>query len=272
MKRFGFRYIWIPALCILLLLTGCSLFRKTNDSDRDTEQIRQELEDLKQQLNAAKTELETLKNAENTTGNTVVSSSSEQATPEPATQFVDVPVEFIVAENCTINGEKRVRLEGNTEIHAVADTIEGYVFDHWVYQGKEDRTSGPEADFVISEPTAVCAAFRRRCILTFKDCHMTLLDRKGNSVGKSYTTFDFEDAYKNPETKENKAGGSIDFYVFADVPSGMEVDYWIINGVHYVMLYNNISKFRVEDMTEATDYEVVFRKAKSKPRTPTDRE
>ena len=113
----------------------------------------------------------------------------------------------------------------------------------------------------FADAAAVIAVYRERRVITTKDCHFTLLDKKGKSVGKSYTEFDFENDYTNPETKETCKGGEISYYVFADIPKGMEVDHWLINGVRYEPPYNDIRKFRVEGQTEATLYEVVFRKA-----------
>ncbi|MBQ6078529.1 MAG: hypothetical protein IJK88_10585 [Clostridia bacterium] len=262
MKRFGFRYIWIPVLCMLLLLTGCSLLPHKPAENDDAEQILAELNAMKEQLNAANNELEALKEAEKQNNTATV--SVDTSTPEPVVTEVQIPVESIVGKNCTLNGRDSVRIEGETEVHAVANEIEGYVFDHWVVDGEEDYESGPDAYFTFSYPVAVCAVYHERRIVTFKNCHMTLLDKKGNSVGKSYTEFDFEEDYTNPETKQKIKGGTIEFYVFADVPKGMEVDYWLINNVVYEMPYNNIVKFRVEDQTEATLYEVVFRKETTK--------
>ena len=88
-----------------------------------------------------------------------------------------------------------------------------------------------------------------------------------DASGKTYKEFDFEEAYKNPVTKKNTQGGLISFYIFADVPSRQEVDYWLINGVKYTFP-NVIQKFRVENLDEATVYEVVFKNQtrKSTPR------
>lgn len=258
MKRFALRYLGIPVLCMLLLLTGCTLLsNKPAENNDNNEQILAQLNAMKAELNVAKAELAAIKNGSDTGYSPAVSSPT--AKPEPEVIEEKIPVEFIVAKNCTVNGKQSVRVEGETEIHAVADSIDGYVFDHWVVDGDRDD-SGPDANFVLSYPAVVAAIFRPRRIVTFVGCHMTLLDKKGNSVGSSYTSFDFEDDYRNPETKETVPGGTIGFYVFADIPKGMEVDYWLINGVKYEMPYNNITKFRVEMQTEKTDYEVVFRK------------
>lgn len=259
MKRIAYKSMFLLALCAMLLMTGCIFVKKPAETDDGSEQILAELNAMKEQLNAANAELEALKKEES--NNNTVTTPVDTAKPEPIITEVEIPVEMIVAENCTINGKQTVQVDGETEIHAVADEIEGYVFDHWFYDGAEDYESGPVADFAFSYPVAICAVFRERRVITCKDCHITLLDKKGHSVGKNYTEFDFEEDYVNPETKEKCKGGSISFYIFADVPKGKEVDHWIINGVKYEPPYNNVAKFRVEGQTEPTVYEVVFRKA-----------
>ena len=72
------------------------------------------------------------------------------------------------------------------------------------------------------------------------------------------TEFDFEDDYTNPVTKKKEKGGLISFYITADIPKKSEIDYWLVNGVKY-QYPKDISKFRVEDLDEATVYEVVFK-------------
>ena len=111
------------------------------------------------------------------------------------------------------------------------------------------------------------AVFHQRHILKCINCHFQFITDKGNASGKTYKEFDFEEAYKNPVTKKNTQGGLISFYIFADVPSRQEVDYWLINGVKYTFP-NVIQKFRVENLDEATVYEVVFKNQtrKSTPR------
>ena len=262
MKHHAFRYALIWTL-LLLLLTACTGGQKPAANDAN-EQILAQLNDMKQELESAKNELNALKQEGQTVSidtSTVENAPVATTRPEAVVTEVEVPVEMIIAEHCTLNGEDAVRVEGRTAVHAVADEREGYVFDHWVVNGSEDDTSGPEADFVFDSAAAVVAVYRERRVITTKDCHFTLLDKKGKSVGKSYTEFDFENDYTNPETKETCKGGEISFYIFADIPKGMEVDHWLINGVRYEPPYNDIRKFRVEGQTEATLYEVVFRKA-----------
>jgi hypothetical protein len=261
MKRFALRFIGIPVLCMLLLLTGCTLLSPKPAENDNTEQILAELNSMKAQLNVANAELEAMKQKESQNNAQAPVSTT---TPEPVVVEIEIPIDSIVGKNCKLNGKDSVRIDGDTEVHAVADEIEGYVFDHWVVDGEDDYESGPDAYFTFSYPVAICAMYRERRIVTFKNCHMTLLNGSGNSVGKSYTEFDFEEDYTNPETKETIPGGTIDFYVFADIPKGMQVEYWLINGVVYEMPYNDISKFRVEGQTEATVYEVVFSKQTAK--------
>jgi hypothetical protein len=261
MKRTIWRSISVLTLCALLVLTGCTGFLKPAENN-DNEQILAELNAMKQQVEATKSEIETIKNSEKQ--DNTATSVTPTVTPEPVTVEVEVPVDSVFGIDCTVNGGDSVKLDGQTQVHAVANRKDGYEFDHWEFGTETDYESGPDAMFFFSEATVLVAVYHVHKVVTFKNCHMNFMNSNGKAGGKDLTEFDFEEDYVNPETKENCKGGEIDFFVTADVPQGREVDYWLINGVKY-QAPNNASKFRVRGQTQATVYEVVLRK---KGRTP----
>ena len=260
MKRVAWKQMIALLMCALLLLTGCSFFRpKPAEENDDSEQILEQLEAMKEQLAAAKNEIESMKEAE--TAATPVPEPTAVPTPQIVVEkkTVEIPVESIIGVHCTVNGQESVRLDGATQVHAVADELDGYVFDHWEIDGVTASETGPEADFTLSEPSTICAVYHVRHVLTCINCYFQFLDAKGNAQGEKLTEFDFEEDYINPITKETCEGGVLNGYITSDLPSGQDVDYWLINGVKY-NAPNTVHKFRVEELDEGTVYEVVLKK------------
>lgn len=262
--------IWLLAALFLLgSAVGCtqkqdadlSALTQTLISERN--ELQNELSSAQAELGSAKQEIESLKAAlteAQSVEPTVVTETKEVVT--------EVPVKYAYGMNCTINGERTVKLsDGSAEYSCKADLIEGYVFDHWVVGEKVDEVSGPEASFTLSDTTVVQAVFHQRHIVKTVNCHLQFMNAGGNAKGSNYTEFDFEEDYVNPITNAKCTGGKISFYLTADIPKGKEVDYWLINGVKY-QYPNNVTKFRVENLDENTVYEVVF-KGETKKTTPT---
>ena len=185
-------------------------------------------------------------------------------TPEPTPKPTATPAptpEPVYAQgiHCTINGQSKVPVEGDTLLNCVAEEISGFVFDHWDINGQPDFESGPSAAFIASEAAVIRAYYRERRVLKVVNCYLQLLTQKDNASGTQYTEFDFEDPYYNPVTKETHPGGTLDFYVTAVIPRKAEIDYWLINGVKYQFPDNKITKFRVLGLNEATTIEAVFK-------------
>lgn len=242
-------------LCALFLLTVCSCGKDNH------EQVLSELNDMKQQLDAAKQELDTIKSKPASDVTTLVIQEREKATPQkPQTIEREVEVASVVGVRCKLDGKLSVPIQnGAAKVHAVADQIDGYEFDHWEINGKPDNTSGPDATFTFTEATVLRAEYHKHRVLEFINCYMRFCAANGEASGERYTKFDFEKDYKNPVTGEKCKGGEITFFVIADLQQGKEVDYWLINGVKY-QAPNNAYKFRVELQDEATVYEVVLRR------------
>ena len=166
---------------------------------------------------------------------------------------------YATGVNCKINGEDKVEVNGETKLVCTATLPEGFVVDYWVVDGEDYDTSDPELTITVSGPVTVEAVLRLRKIVTCIDCHLQFVNDKKKAEGDTYETFDFEDDYTNPVTKEEVKGGTIECYIIADVPRGEEVAYWMINGVEY-HFENKTVKFRVTDLDEATVYQPVFAK------------
>lgn len=184
--------------------------------------------------------------------------------PTPAPTATPAPTpEPVYAEgiHCTVNGQEKALIQGDTLLTCVAEEIDGYVFDHWDVNGEADYDFGSTATFIASEAAVIRACYHERKVVRAVNCYLQLLTKKNNASGTKYTEFDFEDPYYNPVTKEHHGGGTIDFYVTAVIPRKGEVDYWLINGVKYQFCENNVTKFRVLELDEATTIEVVFKGA-----------
>lgn len=226
-----------------------SLQKRLDDANDRLTAMEIDLNKTKADAEAAHTELEQLKSA---------------PTPEPVvvtetkTEIQEVSAEYAYGVDCTVNGQAFTKLNGETKVTCVPNAIEGFVFDHWELDGVAQDVTADKLELTLSRMTVVRAVFHERHTVKCINCHFQFLNDKRNAAGDKFTEFDFEEPYKNPATKKQEEGGLIDFYIFADVPKKKEIDYWLINGVKY-QFPNNVVKFRVEDLDEATVYEVVFK-------------
>lgn len=239
--------------------------RKKLEEKLDTVEVRlneteKKLSLAEAEANAAKTELERLK-----------SSSAEPTVVTETKEIVkEVPVsgEFAIGVGCTVNGGMTALLNGSTQVQCVVKNRDGYAFDHWEVDGTAQNTTEKTLTVNVSKTTVIEAVFHERHILKCINCYFQFLTNQGNASGKKYKEFDFEEGYTNPATRKKESGGLISFYITADIPKRQEVDYWLINGVKY-QFPNNVTKFRVENLDEATVYEVVFKnQTKRNTQTP----
>ncbi|MBQ6332143.1 MAG: hypothetical protein IJI34_05155 [Clostridia bacterium] len=235
------------------------LQEKLNAAQNDLVTVKQELSAAKADAESARQELTQLKNAPTPTPNTI---TKEVVTTVPGTS------EYAIGVGCTVNGGMAVQLLGSTSVKCVPNNVAGYVFDHWEVDGVAKETTEKTLELTVSKTTVIQAVFHERHILKCINCHFQFLTDKGNASGKSLKEFDFEEDYTNLATKKKMKGGLISFYITADIPKRQEVDYWLINGVKY-QFPNNVTKFRVENLDEATVYEVVFKnQTKRNTQTP----
>lgn len=225
----------------IVLKTNSENMQKENDSLRaENDSVKKENSELKNSLTQAEAEVNALKN---------------QPTPPPAATDHE---QYAVGVGCTINGTSRVLLSGQTELTCVATEPQNYVFDHWEVDGTISDIKTKTAKFTASKSTTIQAVFHQRHILKGINCHFQFLTKNGNASGTKMTEFDFEESYKNTVTKATCEGGKISFYITADIPKNSSVDYWLINGVKYEFA-KDVTKFKVEDLDEATTYEVVLK-------------
>ena len=161
--------------------------------------------------------------------------------------------------HCTVNGQQRVPVVGETVLACEAEEIDGFVFDHWEINGEPDYEAGASATFVTSSAATIRAYYHERKVLRTVNCYFQLLTKNNNASGAKYTEFDFEDAYKSPVTNTYCPAGTLSCYVTAVIPKKAQVDYWLINGVKYEFTESTVNKFRILDLNEATTIEVVFK-------------
>ena len=179
-------------------------------------------------------------------------------TPVPGSASAAEPA-YAEGIHCTINGESRVPIQGDTVIRCVAEDIDGFVFDHWEINGEPEYGFGANASFVASEACVIRAYYHERKVLRTVNCYLQLLSNKNNASGAKRTEFDFEETYLNPVTKTYCPAGTLSCYITAVIPKHAEIDYWLINGVKYQFPDNSIKKFRILDLNEATTIEPVFK-------------
>ncbi len=256
----------------MLLLFGCVACssKETETLSATVNSLTQERKELQDKLNNLQTELDTLKielaKANEEADSLRIELKQAQSMPTPPPLVVTetkevtkpVPAEYAFGVDCTVNGASAVVLDGMTQVRCAPVNKEGFVFDHWEVDGKKQDTTAKTLELTVSKTTQIRAVFHERRVVKCINCHIQFLNANGNAHGKNYTEFDFEDDYTNPVTKKKEKGGLISFYITADIPKKSEIDYWLINGVKY-QYPKDISKFRVEDLDEATVYEVVFK-------------
>lgn len=171
-------------------------------------------------------------------------------TPEP---------DYAEGIHCTINGQSKVPVVGQTLLECEAEEIEGFVFDHWEVNGEPEYSLGTTASFIASEACVIQAYYHEQKVLRTVNCFFQLLTKTNNASGTKYTEFDFEDAYYSPVTNSYCPAGSLSCYVTAVIPRKAEIDYWLINGVKYQFPENLVNKFRIVGLNEATTIEPVFK-------------
>jgi hypothetical protein len=168
-------------------------------------------------------------------------------------------IRTVHAVHATVDGQNNLEFSGETSVTATAVIPEGQLVDHWELNGQAQPDSATETfTFTAKEDTVVSAHFRTEKKLTTINAEIRFLDAEGNPGGDALTEFVFEKDYANPVTGETCEGGRVSAQITAVIPSGMEVDYWMINGVPYY--YDaDISGFVVENLDETTTYEVVLK-------------
>jgi hypothetical protein len=262
------RAVLFLLIVLLLLPLGCQSKQESSEmvtlvqsliSERDT--LENRLRETEQERDTLKTKLEAAEKAPEVTTEIKEVEVIKEVTKE-------VEGKYAYGLHCTVNGQASVKLDGSTSVKCVADKIDDYVFDHWELNGVKSEETKSTATFTLSENTTIEAIYHERHVVTCINCHIQFLNDQNNAKGSNYTEFDFEEEYTNPVTKKKCEGGKISFYIFADIPSKKEVDYWLINGVKY-QYPNNVTKFRVENLDEATVYEVVYKGQTTKKTTDT---
>lgn len=262
------RVILFLLIALMILPLGCINKQGNSEMVELVQTLIAERDNLENRLKETESERDSLKTK---------LAEAEKAAAEVKTEIKEVevvkevtkevPTKYAYGLHCTVNGASVVQLSGSTSVKCVADKIDDYVFDHWELNGKKSDETKSTATFTVSDSTTIEAIYHPRHTLTCINCHIQFLNDQGNAKGNKYTEFDFEDEYKNPVTNKKCEGGKISFYIFADVPSKKEVDYWLINGVKY-QYPNNVTKFRVEELDEQTVYEVVYRGQKKTTTNP----
>lgn len=165
----------------------------------------------------------------------------------------------IILQHAQIDGEVFAERDVNATYTAnVVLPDEDTAVDHWEIDGVATEECGESFTFSGADGSMIAAILRPRDVVKGINCHFQFFEGDRSPVGESFTEFDFEEAYTIPATGENHEGGTICVNVTADIPSGYEVDYWLINDVKYDF-DADVTAFGVHDLDEYTVYEVVFK-------------
>ena len=197
----------------------------------------------------------------------------EMATPHKGpstTEAAAAPVgDPVIALNASVNGETSLSVEAGTELTAQAIIPEGMAVDAWLLNGQPQDAAGDSFTFTPEGQTVVEALLRPELTVTAVHANLQFLDRNHSRSGQEFKEFVFEDDYVNPVTGEDVPGGSVSVYVRAEIPQGMNIEYWLINGVPYY--FNSyVSGFRVMDLKESTVFEPVVYGVQPQTARPAD--
>ena len=231
----------------LVLLAAMLLSLAACGSDEALAAKQSEIDQLKGQLTAKQEELDKLK------------ASEESLKQQLAALGATAPIYQVTAIHATVDGKSAVEFTAERSFTATAILGEGQVVDHWELNGQAQPDSAKETFvFNADEDVLVVAVIRAEKKLTTITAELRFLNKDKNAAGDPLTEFVFEEDYVNPATGEKCEGGKITAEIKAVIPGGKMVDYWIINGVPY-RYSSNVTSFVVEDLDEATTYEVVLK-------------
>ena len=166
----------------------------------------------------------------------------------------------IALVNATVAGESHMELqeEGTFLARAVLPDRASAV-DYWTIDGEKADAGGRRysLEFESSGADVVSAVLREKLHVSCEGCYLQFLDDNGTAGGPMYQKIFFEDSYVIPTTGQEHAGGSINCHITAKVPSGMRVDYWIVNGTA-VRFDAEIRGFQLIGLTKSLEIEAVF--------------
>lgn len=246
------------AVLLVALLLFCLTACQSGGNNVELEAMKKQMQMMQQQLDEAK--------------------QAGYNPPAPAAASTPVPTlpaptedesgDLVLALHSTIDGETSLFTDGATELVATAVIPEGMAVDYWELNG-EPYYEDMEDTFLFTAQgnTVVDAKLRPERKVTAINAEMQFLDEKNKPKGDAFTEFVFEEDYENPVTKEAMPGGWITVNVEAVIPRGYDVDYWLINGVPYYYS-RTVRSFKVYDLNEATEYEVVLKKESAPSSTP----
>lgn len=194
--------------------------------------------------------------------------STPEPTPEPTPEVHEGIYTFGVNALLNSNAGDGFSVLCDTdpyEVTAVAKIPEGMVFDHWEINGEAQNSGGSGGfTFTAGEDTVVEAIYTRPKIVTSKNAYMQFV-WNNSPVGSKFYSLDFGKQYEGFTGTE--PGGSVTFYITAEIPSGYEIDYWLIDGVKYFFGPSQ-NRLQVENLKEAATYEPVFKTEGSNGTSP----
>ena len=160
--------------------------------------------------------------------------ADEAAEPSPeAEEPVLIPtVRQIALINARVDGKEILDLTEEGRYLARAVLPEGYTVDHWEVNGEPVDAGGRlySLEFDSEGVWKVEAVLREERRVTCVNAYLRFLDESGAASGALYSAVSFEYDYTVPTTGELHPGGTLTVYVSPLIPSGQEVDYWLING------------------------------------------
>jgi len=144
--------------------------------------------------------------------------------------------------------QSEVFFSGSASVSASAVIPEGMALDYWSVDGS--ALEGTDVEITVSAEgnTVIEAVLRPELKVSVVNAYLQLLNAEGKPEGDKLTEYVFED-------DDDKM---ISVYVCAEVPSGYEIDHWLINGVPYYF-NKTVSNFEVYDLNAPATYEAVLK-------------
>jgi outer membrane murein-binding lipoprotein Lpp len=157
----------------------------------------------------------------------------------------------------TASPQGEVAFSGSATITAAAVIPEGMALDHWSVNGAPLEDSQVQITVDADGNTVIEAVMRAELKVTAVNAYIQLLSDKGEPEGDKLAEYVFEE----------EEGQLVSIYIHAEIPSGYEVDYWLIDGVAH-HFNKTVTSIKMYNLDASAAYEVVLKKKAATGQSP----
>lgn len=244
MKKTKKLLLAISFIFIALYIIGCA------QSGNDAEQAAMLMED-NQLLKVRITELE----------NQLLELSDTAGDGMANYNVIGVSCKLYPSDKNISTAQNKIAFTEGFTVVAVADIEDGVVVDYWRVNGNRLFGQEQEIEIEVDSNTIIEAVLREELKVMTVNAYMQFIDENDKPTGDKFTEYVFE--YDNDKV----SGKEISVYVFAEVPKGYEIDYWMIGNVPYYF-NKTVTSFKVLNLNESVVYEAVLKKTAVKAPSP----